>query len=383
MLFVGGLVLLPYNSMVAQQNDAGATAADDAAYDYAVPTDTAMLRAYAVKPLQTQTYGELQQQYPMDLQPSNVQSEVVYDPNTGNYVFHTKVGEMDVATPFVMSGDEYQNYTQRTQMSQYFRAKNAEAQSNFEDKFNLADMKFSLGPAEKVFGPGGVQLKTQGSAELIFGIVTNKVDNPSMSERLRKTTTFDFDEKIQLNVNGKVGDKINFTMNYNTDATFEFDQQMLKLGYEGKEDEIIRKIEVGNVSMPLNSSLIRGSSSLFGFKADLQFGKLSISAVASQQKSSSQKVSSKGGSQRREFDVAIDKYDENRHFFLSQYFRDTYDQNMSKLPYITSGITINRIEVWVTNKRGNFDQARNILCFMDLAEGQTIDNAHWTASGAR
>ncbi len=371
--------MLPFGTMLAQRNNRSKTVDDEPDYD--VPADT--LPSYTVKPAQQQTYDDLTQQYPMDLQPSNVQTSVEYDPNTGNYIFHTKVGDMDIATPFVMSDSEYKEYTQRSAMSNYFRAKNAEAQSNFEDKFNLADMKFSLGPAEKVFGPGGVQLKTQGSAELVFGIVTNKIDNPSLSERLRKTTSFDFDTKIQLNVNGKVGDKINFTMNYNTEATFDFDQQMLKLSYEGNEDEIVRKVEVGNVSMPLNSSLIRGSSALFGFKTDLQFGKLSVSAVVSQQKSSSQKVSSKGGSQKREFEVAIDKYDENRHFFLSQYFRDTYDQNMSKLPYIASGVTINRIEVWVTNKRGNFDQARNIIGFMDLAEGQTVDNPHWASRGQR
>ena len=371
--------MLPFGTMLAQRNNRSKTVDDEPDYD--VPADT--LPSYTVKPAQQQTYDDLTQQYPMDIQPSNVQTSVEYDPNTGNYIFHTKVGDMDIATPFVMSDGEYKEYTQRSAMSNYFRAKNAEAQSNFEDKFNLADMKFSLGPAEKVFGPGGVQLKTQGSAELVFGIVTNKIDNPSLSERLRKTTSFDFDTKIQLNVNGKVGNKINFTMNYNTEATFDFDQQMLKLSYEGMEDEIVRKVEVGNVSMPLNSSLIRGSSALFGFKTDLQFGKLSVSAVVSQQKSSSQKVSSKGGSQKREFEVAIDKYDENRHFFLSQYFRDTYDQNMSKLPYIASGVTINRIEVWVTNKRGNFDQARNIIGFMDLAEGQTVDNPHWASRGQR
>ncbi len=376
---VVGLMALPLGTLLAQRHNRSNDADDEPDYD--VPADT--LPSYAVKPAQQQTYDDLTQKYPMDLQPSNVTSSVEYDPNTGNYIFHTKVGEMDVATPFVMSDSEYKNYTLRSGMSDYFHQKNAEAQSNFEDKFNLADMKFSLGPAEKVFGPGGVQLKTQGSAELVFGIVTNRIDNPSLSERLRKTTSFDFDTKIQLNVNGKVGNKINFAMNYNTEATFDFDQQMLKLGYEGQEDEIVRKLEVGNVSMPLNSSLIRGSSALFGFKTELQFGKLSVSAVVSQQKSSSQKVSSKGGSQKREFEVAIDKYDENRHFFLSQYFRDTYDQNMSKLPYISSGVTINRIEVWVTNKRGSFDQARNIIGFMDLAEGQTVDNSHWTLTGNR
>ena len=171
-------------------------------------------------------------------------------------------------------------------------------------------------------------------------------------------------------------------MNYNTEATFDFDQQMLKLNYKGKEDDIIQTLEAGNVSMQLNSSLISGSSSLFGIRTDLKFGKLSVQAIVSQQNSESQSVSSEGGAQRTKYEVTIDNYDENRHFFLSHYFRDTYEQSMSQLPHIVSGITINRIEVWVTNKRGNYDQARNIIAFMDLGETTHLDNHHWVVNGA-
>ena len=73
-------------------------------------------------------------------------------------------------------------------------------------------------------------------------------------------------KKIQLNVNGKVGDKINFAMNYNTDATFETDQQTLKLSYEGKRMKFSANCRLVMWSMPLNSSLIRGSSALFGLR---------------------------------------------------------------------------------------------------------------------
>ena len=193
--------------------------------------------------------------------------------------------------------------------------------------------------------------------------------------------SFDFDENIQLSVNATVGDKIGFTMNYNTEASFDFDQQLLKLNYQGKEDEIIKSIDLGNVSLPLNSSLIKGNSALFGLKTELQFGKLTVTAVASQQQSETKHVNSKGGSQLMDFEVEIDNYDENKHFFLAHYFRDTYDQNMSKLPHIMSGITITRCEVWVTNKRGNFEQARNIVALADLGEYENrhIQNVAWSA----
>ncbi len=203
---------------------------------------------------------------------------------------------------------------------------------------------------------------------MLFGFKHQYIDNPSLTERSRNNNIFDFDEKIQASINGKVGDKLNFTLNYNTEASFSFDQQNLKLSYKGKEDDIIQSIEGGNVTMDLNSTLIRGTQALFGVKVGLQFGKLKIQGLISQQNSQSQSVSSEGGAQMTKFEVGIVDYDENRHFFLNYFFRDNYETAMQTLPYVASGVTINRIEVWITNKRGSYDQARNILALSDLGE---------------
>ena len=293
------------------------------------------------------TYQDiLQQESAVELKdPENITTGVEYQPETGYYILHTRVGDTDIATPFMMTGEEYKRYSEQQAILKYWKEKQNTGEPNNEQKFDITDMKFNIGPADKLFGPGGVQLKTQGSAEMKFGVNHQKLDNPVLTQRARNNTVLDFDTKIQLSVNGKVGEKVNFNMNYNTEATFDFDQQMLKLNYKGKEDDIIQTLEAGNVSMQLNSSLISGSSSLFGIRTDLKFGKLSVQAIVSQQNSESQSVSSEGGAQRTKYEVNIDNYDENRHFFLSHYFRDTYEQSMSQLPHIVSGITINRIEV--------------------------------------
>ncbi|MBO7194972.1 MAG: cell surface protein SprA, partial [Alistipes sp.] len=305
----------------------------------------------------------------LDLQnPDNVKTSVEYDANLGYYVMHTRIGDVDIATPYMMTMDEYRAYSEREAMSKYWQAKISEVEHDNERKFDITDMKFNIGPADKVFGPGGVRLKMQGSAELLFGFKHQYVDNPSLTERSRNNNIFDFDEKIQVNVNGKVGEKLEMNMSYNTEASFSFDQLNLKLAYKGHEDDIIQSIEAGNVSMNLNNSLISGSSALFGVKTDLKFGKLKVQALISQQNSESQSVSSKGGAQTTNFEVSADNYDENRHFFLGYYFRDHYEESMQTLPYVASGVTINRIEVWVTNKRGNYDQARNIVALTDLGE---------------
>ena len=195
-----------------------------------------------------------------------------------------------------------------------------------------------------------------------------------MPERARNRTFFNFDENVQLNVQASVGSKVNFDMNYNTETSFDFDSKKLKLAYTGEEDEIIKSLEAGNVSMTTSNSLINGGAALFGMKADLQFGKLRVNALFAQQESESKTVSSKGGVQTKPFELTIDQYDENRHFFLSHYFRDRYDEAVKNLNTISSPVTISKVEVWVTNKRATYDQARNVVAFADLAEHDNISN---------
>lgn len=318
-------------------------------------------------------------EYVADLSnPSNIKTEAVYDPETGMYVLSTRVGEREIITPYMMTPAEYNAMVTRQDMFGYFRQRNAEGfEKRDKEAFNILDMNFALGPLEKVFGPGGVRLSTQGSIQLSMGIKSNKTDNPALSLRSRRKTFFNFDQKIQATVAASVGDKLKFNMSYNTDATFDFDSKNLKLNYEGKEDEIIKSIEAGNVSMTTGSSLIRGGTSLFGVKSKLQFGKLTLTGLVSQQNSESKSVNTQGGVQTTTFSIKADEYDANRHFFLSQYFYDNYDQFASKLPHVSSGINITRVEVWITNKSGRYDESRNFVGFMDLGENTRLANDYW------
>ena len=305
-------------------------------------------------------------------QPSNLRDTVEYNDSLNIYYLGTKLGSSYLTVPQLMTPQEYQQWVAKKSLREFFKKKNSEnTQNGGKDKFELMDMHFDLGPAEKIFGPGGVRIKTQGTAELKVGGNIKKIDNPSLPIRNRKTTAFDFDEKVNLNLNGKVGDKVNMNLNYNTDATFDFDAQNLKLKYEGKEDEIIKLVEAGNISFPSNNSLVKGASSLFGVRTDMQFGRLKLQTVLSQKKSSSKSVSSRGGTQTTAFELGVADYEENRHFFLSHYFRNHYDQAMSSLPNLTTGVEITRVEIWVTNKTGSTSNTRNIVAVANLGENGT------------
>ena len=309
--------------------------------------------------------------------PSNIRDTVIYNPQTRRYIVMTLIGDKYYySRPYALTSDEYLHSTDKVSLYEYNRRKREEGnKTDFKDL--VSQIQFLDKILSPIFGINKVKLNVQGSVELTLGVKTNKVDNPTLPIDLRKTTTFDFDEKIQFNVNGNIGDLINLDWSYNTDATFDF-ENMLKLNYEGKEDDIVKKVEAGNVSLPLPGTLITGGQNLWGFRTDLQFGKLSVSSIFTQQKSESKVVQLDKGAEKQEFELSAHAYEANKHFFLSKYFRDTYDASLSRLPVINSGVTITKIEVWVTNKSSRFEQARNIVAFVDLGEnGANTSNSMW------
>ena len=329
------------------------------------------------------TYSDLEQGSYDLKRPENLKQSVEYNDTLGMYIIGNKIGDTYITTPIMMTPEEYKAWSEKKSFADYYRQKNKEIlEKKGKEKFDFTDIHFALGPAEKIFGPGGVRVKTQGTAELKFGATLKNIDNPSLPIRNRKMTTMNFDEKINLNVNGKVGDKVNMNLNYNTDATFDFDAQNFKLKYEGKEDEIIKLVEGGNVTFPSNNSLVQGASSLFGIRTDMQFGKLKLQTVISQKKSSNKSVSSKGGKQLTPFELDAADYEENRHFFLAQAFRSQYDGAMKTLPNLTIGITINRVEIWVTNKTGTTNNTRNIVALSDLGENTKVSRTDLWGSGS-
>ncbi len=298
--------------------------------------------------------------------PSNVQQNVTYNPDNNTYEFQQKIGEQPIGPVNTMSFDEYLRYDSQRSLRNYWRSRSMA--SNIDQRHALIPQIRVGGEVfDRIFGGGTIDIRPSGSAELRFGIIANRREDPTLDVRQRRTVNFDFQEDIQMNVVAKIGDKIEFNTNYNTEATFDFENK-LKLQYEGKEDEIIKLIEAGDVTLPLNSTLITGSQSLFGIKTRLQFGKLMVTSVFSQQKSESSSITVAGGAQTNTFEFSADDYEENKHFFLGQYFRDNYQQGLSRLPIVSSSVNITKIEVWVTNIGAAVTENRNIVAFQDLGE---------------
>ena len=298
--------------------------------------------------------------------PSNFNYGVVYNPLTGMYEVQQTIGDTLAFRPAsLFTLDEYLDYNIEGNLSEFWNELQQEedaASKAFAPKLEIDSELF-----EMIFGSNEIEIKPQGTAEISLGYTWNNTENPRIPERQRRAGAVDFDQRIQLNIAGKIGDKIELGTQYNTQSLFDFENQM-NIGFQGEEDDILKNIEAGNISMPLNSSLIVGSQSLFGLKVETQWGRLYNTTVFSQQKGERSEIEVEGGAQTQEFDIRADNYEANRHYFLSQYFVGKYDEAMRSLPVPNSGVVINRIEVYVVNTQANTQDVRNVVAFTDLGE---------------
>ncbi|MDR0295902.1 MAG: cell surface protein SprA [Prevotellaceae bacterium] len=301
---------------------------------------------------------------------------VDYDPVTENYLYYYSFDKKKTLPYKILTAEEHRREQFLNSLKKGWERQTAQGTSSGltgQDRGLIPSFSVNSDIFKTVFGSNEISVVPQGNVEVGFGLNYTYTDNPIIPERYRGNTSFDFNTKMMFNIAASIGDRIKMNWNYNTEATFDFETNF-KVEYVGNEDDILQRIEAGNVSLPLEGSLITGNQSLFGLKADLRFGKLDITTIFSRQDTESKTVEIQGSGQMNLFDIRADEYDANRHFFLNQYFRANYDSYLSRLPLILSGINIKRVDVWVTNKSAIFEDARNVVAFIDLTETEDIYN---------
>jgi cell surface protein SprA len=299
---------------------------------------------------------------PFLLLPENIKREVEYDAKNQRYIITEKIGGRLYSIPQILTVEQYLRLVNSEIKRENWRLLSNAEIAEVRRTGLIPQVKINSRVFEKMFGGTTIDIQPRGEAELTFLGRVNKNENPLFNERQRVQSNFDFNQRIQMDVLGNIGTKMKIKMNYNTEAQFDFENQV-KLDYTGGADDIIKKIEAGNVSLPLNGTLISGTQSLFGVKTMLQFGKLDVAAVFSQQKSQSRELKINNGAQQNEFSVSGSEYEVNRHYFLAKYFRDNYNKALGNPPTVLSGVLITKIEVWITNKTGNTQDSRDVLGF--------------------
>ena len=303
--------------------------------------------------------------------PANLKMDVEID--TGmNYTIYEKIGDINYRPTTTMSFEEFNRYADQQLVRNYWKEKSIGLDGESAVSGRQLIPKLFISPVfDRIFGGSYVDIQPNGFVNLDFGARFQRIDNPAVPVRQQRNGGFEFDQQISMNVLGKIGEKLAVTANFDNNNSFDF-QNNLKVEYTGYEEDIIKKIEIGNVSMPIANSLITGGQSLFGVKAQLQFGKLFVTGIASRQQGRNEVISVESGFQGREFEVRASNYDENRHFFLGHFFRNNYERWLAGLPQILSGINITRVEVYILNRNNDTQTLRNVVGLMDLGEGQRI-----------
>ncbi|WP_242510054.1 T9SS outer membrane translocon Sov/SprA [Hymenobacter persicinus] len=318
--------------------------------------------------------------------PGNVNLDVTPDDSLQYFDIRERVGqEIDYRDPSRMSFEEYSEWQQREAIRSYFRAKSAGGVAGDPESPTAKRLipKIYLGPmADRIFGGSYVDIRPNGAVTLRMGARFNRNQNPTLTLRQQRVGDFQYDQTMNLNLTGQIGEKLKLTFNYDTKAAFDFENNM-KLDYTGYETEIIRKVELGNVSLPITNSLIQGGQNLFGVKTQLQFGKLAVTAVASTLRGTADEVRVQNGAQSRNFELKASQYERDRHFFLSHFFRERYDAALRNLPTIQSGVEIRRLEVYVTNDNRSAENLRNVVTLMDLAEPNRVYRPQFSANQRR
>ena len=305
--------------------------------------------------------------------PSNLSLDIEID-TANEYTIYEKMGDLNYRPISTMSFEEFQKFQEEKMIKEYWRNRSVGLDGESAVSGRRLIPPIYISPVfDRIFGGSYVDIRPNGYVNLDFGARYQRIDNPAIPIKQQRNGGFEFDQQISMNVVGKIGEKLAVTANFDNNNSFDF-QNNLKGEYTGFEEEIIKKIEVGNVSLPLSNSLITGAQNLFGLKTQLQFGKLFVTGVASTQRGKNEVLTIQGGSegQGREFQLRASDYDERRHFFLGHFFRDNYERWLGSLPQVLSGVNITRIEVYVINRNNNTSTLRNFLGMMDMAEGRVI-----------
>ena len=306
--------------------------------------------------------------------PSSMQLGVEVDTSL-TYTIDERIGGLYYRAPTNLNFEQYNKLQGMKMRKSYWKEMSSDGDGESAISGRRLIPPIYISPAfDRIFGGSFVDIRPNGFVMLDFGGRWQKIANPSIPIRQQRNGGFEFDQQISMNVVGKIGEKLSIIADFDNNNSFDFENN-LKVEYTGFEEDILQKIEIGNVSLPLTNSLITGAQNLFGVKTQLRFGKLDITAVASTQRGKSDEIEINGGTdggQGREFEIKASNYEENRHYFLGHFFRQNYENWLRGTPQIISGLNITRVEVYVINRQNNTETLRNFLAFMDLGEGTVI-----------
>ena len=151
-----------------------------------------------------------------------------------------------------------------------------------------------------------------------------------------QNTHLEFDQKQNLNIQGKIGDRITVAMDQDSERDFDWENN-IRISYEGYEDDIIQEIQAGNISLSLPSTkyvtFSGKNQGLFGIKGISKLGPVDVTTIASIEKSQKEQQEWEGGGQSSTQQIRDVDWIKNRYFFIHPWFRDGVDTFYLSTPF--------------------------------------------------
>jgi cell surface protein SprA len=309
------------------------------------------------------------------------QYKVEFDTTALTYTTKEQVSQEDVRFPVELDYAAYKSARLRKDLDQNWqelilqRSREQERKRRGGLGFNIVVPGGRQSAFSTIFGTSDVDLRVNGTADIRAGFDYRKSDQQVSITGKPSQLDPEFKQDLSLGITGTIGDKLRINVNYDSRNQFDF-QNQLKLEYTGYEDEIIQKIEAGNVFLQTPSTLIRGGQSLFGIKSEFKLGGIKLTTVMSQQEGQANALNIEGGSEETKFDLRPTDYDEATHFFLGYYFRNRFEAALVDPPNIrvANGFErITEVEVWkLMPTRPEEENVRQAVAMVDLGEATDI-----------
>jgi hypothetical protein len=179
---------------------------------------------------------------------------------------------------------------------------------------------------------GRVSLRVNGNININGKLVQQDQELVRSSLRETQNTHLEFDQKQAVNIEGKIGDRITVKMDRDSERDFDWENN-IRISYEGEEDDIVQKVEAGNISLSLPATqyvtFSGQNNGLFGLKAISKLGPVDITTIASIEKTKKEQQEYKGSNESAVIKIKDNDYIKNQYFFIHKWFRNGIDTTLS------------------------------------------------------
>ena len=295
---------------------------------------------------------------------SSVKTTLEMDSTVTFFTFSQVMDGRIIGIPTVVSIDDYIALSLEDRKGKLFK-KIATGRLQSE-KGSGSEQSFELIGAD--IAGQRVSLRVRGNVNITGKLRSEDRTKTTNVNNANQSNTFQIEQKQAFKIEGKIGDRISIQVDQDSERDFDFENNM-EIFYNGNEDEIIQRVEAGNISLSLPGTKLAmfsgQNNGLFGLKALAKIGPVDITAIASLERGRKEKLSLNDDSEASE--VTVDDYNirRNTYFYINHFYRrKSYPLNENG-QYRLTGRTIQNIRVYKTISSNLNDELTNYAKIYD------------------